>query len=59
MPMERQSTDEIYDSNERDVVEAAIAFEASAYPHATPETWRLLAHARSAIRKFLESDLGR
>ena len=41
-----------------DLKDTAMAFEAVTYPHATPETRRLLYHARGAIRAFLESDLG-
>lgn len=41
------------------LLEAAAAFESAAYPHATPETLRLLVHCRGAIRKFLASGLGR
>ena len=39
--------------------EAAELFESQVYPHATPETIRLLAHSRRVIRLFLESELGR
>ena len=42
-----------------DLAEAAASFEDQAYPRATPETRRLLAHCRGAIRRFLASDLGR
>lgn len=34
-------------------------FEDLAYPHATPETLRLLRHSRATIRSFLASNLGR
>jgi hypothetical protein len=42
-----------------ELADAAEGFEARVYPHATPETRRLLVHCRGAIRRFLASDLGR
>ncbi|MBC8066331.1 MAG: hypothetical protein H7Y17_15985 [Chlorobia bacterium] len=50
---------EIQNPHGQDISEAAMAFEASMYPHASPETRRLLAHSRTAIRMFLASKLGR
>ncbi len=46
-------------NREKQITEDAIAFENQAYPHATPETRRLLAQSRGAIIRFLESELGR